>query len=555
MKKFLLTAFLVIGLVCALALSVSAADYYLVQDDTSDLATNLKDEGKTVISVASLYGSDGFFATLADGDNAVIKLAENISYNPGGTISNQLGNGQTNALRINAAATVTVEFSGYYWWFTSTASGYTGFMLDNTNATLRLIGTKAKNADGTFKNLGAAPSYRTTTPEEERDIDLYNEYVMIYIGKGNLYLQDLASASKEEYIYHKDGLRGDGSITIKDCSIGAWYGSYGVLGLTATKPHFTIDIDGGIYDYAGIETIRANSSVKNARFTQSTSFILDGYTDRNSRTFTFENVVFEGEFKLDGDSSIVEATNCTFNKISLVGDSSGGPTVNLYDSTYQTLSMGNKNSTVFTVYTTPTCDAAGTKTVYTVANSSGTADEAYALENPAKGHTIGEAIDVEYKNYFEGGYKVGTCSACTMEGVMEKNPSIGALIINLGYSYNEENGVASVSQTFKLQSEMIKYLASDFEFGLIASVNPTGAQLTPYAEDSAIYAKIPDTYQRSTIKFSGIPTATNLDTMLVFCAVVIENGEVHYLDNGTTSISVVGQSCNTVKAMTGYDQE
>ena len=543
MKKFLLTAFLVIGLVCSFALCVSAATTTIDADDLDDL--------KAAVSVA------------AEKDTVIANLTGDIVIPS-----------TSDALKIEKEMTLVINFNGYLIYAKSGSAGagtVYGMLVNHNSAKLILNGTwdvDPFNYTTPNDQVITLSSGAIVDPNKDAKIkspDFVADGPAVVVWTGSLELNDM---------YMREYNTGEWAILLRSSN-------------SVNHVH-NVKIDNSIIrvaDNAGYNALDRRQA--NGTLIQSTTQIEDsvlygisgtGNDDMMSfgkDSYMRDTVILKSGIKIDSyltnnyPTTPVEIRNVTFS-----GDVSlytGVSPINLIDcnitkSPYQITISGDRfGSAKLYITTSPTCDTAGkqvyaevpkdSKKVFNSMSELETVIEEYAIQNPALGHTIGDAIDVEYENYFEGGYKIGTCSACLEEGVKEKTPSIGALIINLGYSYSEENGVASVSQTFKLQNEIIKYLASDFEFGLIASINPTADQINPYAEANSIYAKIPDVYQRSTIKFSCIPTATNSDTMLVFCAVVIENGVVYYLDNGTTSTYAVGQNCNTVKTITGYDQE
>lgn len=553
MKKIVISLALALMLTCLFATAIFATDYYLVQDGESELAANLEAEGKNVVCQADLLSNaeSCFFDTVNDGDNIKFILAENLETKATSATDDPK---TTECVKITKAITLTVEFGEYSWWFKESKQ-YGAFLVNNANATLRLIGTKAKDENGEIITLNKNDYNRDTV---SNNIDAYSGFVFVYIATGKLYTNNLAVVSAEEPIYQRKSFYGRVELELLDSLFLSQSGYNSVAMMAEGSSNLDIKIDGGKYYGLELDNVKNNSYIKNATIepkggnNSNFAIYLDSWDARNVHEFIIENCAVNGMYHGEGDSNVLVAKNSTFKKLYLKGDSSGGAYATLTDSTYTEVDFsGNKGTGQLTIITSPTCEVAGTKTVYT--KNSTVVDESY--DSPAIGHKIENVTGVHYTNYFENGYYKGSCVVCNKEDVKEKDANAKALIINMGYSYNEENGVASVSQTFKLQSEMIKYLASDFEFGLIASINPTGAQVNPYAEANSIYAKIPDVYQRSTIKFSGIPTATNSDTMLVFCAVVIENGVVYYLDNGTTSTYAVGQNCNTVKTITGYDQE
>ena len=548
MKKKIIFACMLLVFACMLCMGVMAqeATYYLYDDGTA------LPEGDNNISVSELYQQSeteaGLFANLKDGDNIVIELQESISYTPTYGTMNNVPN-QSNCLKISAAATVTVKFNGYSWWFTRD-DAYDAFVVYNENATLNLIGTKAKNPDGTIKELGT--NYKGS--EINENIDVYSDFVIVYLAGGKLHCENLAAYCTEETIYQKDGfLSGKAEAEFIDCSMLTNAAGMYTIGLAGkANSNNNLRIDGGLYGSICAHNILDNSYIKNATVKQTATWfanalIFDSWKGRNAYNFPVENSTIDGRYCSDGDSNIIVGKNSSFGTFYLGGDSSGGAYVELIDSTYTSVDFAGKDGQL-TVMTSPTCEMAGAKTVY---NKDGSTNDAeYATLNPAKGHTIADATDVLYENYSAKGYYIGVCSACGEEGA-EKVASAPMLVENLGYSCIKESNLKyAVTQGYKINKEMLKYVSEDFEYGMVVYVNTTDSEIAPKDLDDALAVEFTTNYDTFKMKLFGVPEDC-ADLNLIFCAYVVENGEVFYLDNGTTSKSLVGQSINDLKEILG----
>ena len=218
MKKIILALVLALVFTCLFVVGVSATDkgvYYLVQDNTSELATTLKDEGKNVVGIADLYSNatTPLFTTLNDGDSVVIELAENINYTPSEKTSDPA---TAVVMRLEKAITVTVKFGAYSWWV-SDDSNYCGFIINNTGATLRLIGGKLSEGESATA-VENVSSYLANT--NTNDIDFYDGYVGIYTGCGSLYAENLIAVGTEELVYRNGKIDSNtANYEFKNCSL------------------------------------------------------------------------------------------------------------------------------------------------------------------------------------------------------------------------------------------------------------------------------------------------------------------------------------------------
>ena len=87
----------------------------------------------------------------------------------------------------------------------------------------------------------------------------------------------------------------------------------------------------------------------------------------------------------------------------------------------------------------------------------------------------------------------------------------------------------------------------DFDYGFIATVNKTEGEVAPQPGAEGIISQTLSGSKTNyiDIKVTGIP-ATQGDALVVFCLYVTAADSTYYLDNNTTSQSVLGQSYNGI---------
>ena len=163
------------------------------------------------------------------------------------------------------------------------------------------------------------------------------------------------------------------------------------------------------------------------------------------------------------------------------------------------------------------------------------------------------------KGYFADINIVTACTKCLNE---EIGGTIGAIFTYFGYSYTEKavGGTYSMAQFFSVNEEnLAKYeelMGTTLTFGVIAQANKledgqeTVSTIKPtIGVDKVLYKDFTnDAHNYFEIKIAGID-ADNLDTKIAFCAYVIEDGKMSYLNNGETVEELTGESYNDVVAI------
>lgn len=173
------------------------------------------------------------------------------------------------------------------------------------------------------------------------------------------------------------------------------------------------------------------------------------------------------------------------------------------------------------------------------------------LENPVHDNqkmvTYGGSED---KNYYA---EIKVCLGCVNCKAEISSISIDPLFTNKGYS-TDLVGVGIVqgfTVNFDAVNDYIENVDSEFEYGLVASTFEgeliSMENGTPVAKSGVISARIPNgSFKFLEIKLVDI-TEAHLDTNLVCCAYTVDNGEVFYMSNGTTSKTATGKSYNQLK--------
>lgn len=181
------------------------------------------------------------------------------------------------------------------------------------------------------------------------------------------------------------------------------------------------------------------------------------------------------------------------------------------------------------------------------------------VENTALGHSHTIYLGIAYENYMAEGCKEYKCDRCDDVNGEQK---VAALFTWKGYSYStfaDANGTFSVAQSYYVNKTAIEAYKADtgasFVFGVLATGNAESTvennkTVAPVIGDANVLSHeftslIHDYFD---IKVSGIGEGKH-DTRIVFCAYVIDGGEMSYLDGGETMSELTGLSLNEVKAV------
>ena len=150
---------------------------------------------------------------------------------------------------------------------------------------------------------------------------------------------------------------------------------------------------------------------------------------------------------------------------------------------------------------------------------------------------------IVYESYLEKGVLAGLCPICSSPLQGEEVP---ALFTSMGISaktFGDDIGL--VQGYYVNRAAILEYrkYAPDFDFGVLAYANILGTECAPKPGDDKVVDVVLDNMANDYIevKVTGIP-ADFLNTPIVFCIYATDGGKLYYLDNGTTSETVVGTS-------------
>ncbi len=187
--------------------------------------------------------------------------------------------------------------------------------------------------------------------------------------------------------------------------------------------------------------------------------------------------------------------------------------------------------------------------------------------NPCKAfyndkHATSGNATMQFNGYMEDITFTDTCtrSGCGKSDV-DASKTIGAIFKCLGYSYTESSigGTYSMAQFFGVdETNLQKYeelMGTTLSFGVIAKANVVEADqvvgaISPSLDGEKVLYKdfTNDKHNYFEIKVSNIKAELK-DTKIVFCAYVIENGKIFYLNNNQTVEELTGESYNDVVAI------
>lgn len=543
MKKALITFIIALSLICSFTVCVFAEELvadetiYLAQSKDTAEAQALINEGKTVVTYDELLSSteekaeenSAYFDKYTDGTHVEMILIEDI-FVPKTIVPSNTG------ILIRKSLTVTIKFNGFGLYIDNGSnSNYNGIALRNSNAKIRLIGTKGKDlADGGISDTYKKPSGDIANGDfncANSNLDLFKyagEFVIAY--SGTVYVENLRAYTGRALVNSNSGV---GTFEFYDSAI-------------YSGNNYAIDIMG----QAGKTLIFENGRCQGLEF-------------HSALTGThFKNVIVTGAgVVMDcwlpaGNTWIFE--DCSINKFST---KTGATSFYLINSTFDEnqLYLGKDSAGENYLYsiTRPTCTEPGSMYYYYGNNNqvladviaTKTIDEEYPIQNPALGHEIDieNATGVVWENYFENGMYQGFCARCKAD-TNEQEGTAKPLFENKGLSHAEyQDTTKSMTQGFKVNTEMLVYLENGYDFGIVATINKDGGEITPALDGTGVVSAsfVKAGYSIFHVKVTNIPEA-NKDTKIVFCAYLVNGGKTYYLNNGTTAETIVGLDYTTV---------
>ena len=258
---------------------------------------------------------------------------------------------------------------------------------------------------------------------------MYSSFCMfIFRNAGQIYLENVEMVSNEECFYQYGGH--SGVLSLKNCSVDV-VGNYSAiyLGNCGNRGGMLYEIDGCMLDGLCIHCARPGSYIKDTTVYDRRLHVdcWQAHGENGSDvTVIFTNVsAMAGTVELNDGRINPEFYDCQLGGVHLTG-----------------------TDKYLVVYTTVTCEKAGTKLEYKGSDTP-TVDEQYSIDNPKLGHIIdiSGASDIQYDSLLDVGYYAGVCQRCGEENKRESSPSAEALFTLLGYS-SSENGAGGITVGF-----------------------------------------------------------------------------------------------------------
>lgn len=423
MKRFLTFFSVIFVLACAFALTISAEKkiegvtdtYYVVASEDSEVAQNLKNEGKDVIVLANVYasttalGENDWINQFEDGSHIELIFAENIVE----SVPEQKG------ILLKKAITVTVRYNGFCHLVTNLVGKENVFVLRHAGSQLNLIGT----SDIYDENGDVIKDFTySTTDFTANKLQIYHSKVYAWVHDGGVYVENVRSYTGQELVYSNDDDGGtepaiNNTYEFVDCALKSGSVSVGLLGRGNARK--IVKINGGYYS-------------KVQAFT-----ILTGTVFENCEIGAFEMDCW------DISGQIAEFRSCTIGSISTATGRTHFTFIDC-ELNLSKLSLGSDGGgkCYALVYTTADCENAGTLNIYRNGNGSTpvTDDtkypyslvEEYVASNPALGHD-NQSLAIYENGFGQKGYKRIGCVRCDQYEAGE----LDALIICYGYSVSE----------------------------------------------------------------------------------------------------------------------
>lgn len=532
-KNILLTLSMLTVLCCLFALTAFAQEgdpdvtdtFYVVSSQDSQVALDLKSQGKEVIVLSEVYAStsgnttsgsdwiDGF----EEGSHIELIFAENI-------VESVAGN---TGILLAKEITLTVRYNGFVHLISNLVGVPNVFVLKHSCSKINLIGTSE-----IFDENGLVIKDFTynSTDLSKNKVQIRHSKVYCWVYDGDAYVENIRSTTGQELVYvDTDNSSDDPSVVntyeFVNCALYSSTDPVGLLGQNSAPK--IIKISGGYYSSICLNTICTDSYIKNCGI--GGRFYMDCWGISN-QMLVFENTTLGG--------SITTAT--------------GRTNLSFYDCDFDIakLSLGNDGGGVgyALVYTSVTCDQDGSLNVYKkgsnsipvnskdVNNDSRYADTLAAFyaneDNYAKGHTN----EVEYS--FSGEKYLSAFvakTACTKCGNVESTKTVDALFACLGVSVPEFGDHYSITLGFKVDNEAVnKYeelTGTALSYGFVAAAEKNlGAKVSPLDEQGnvislasgkVIKADMTDD-KNSYLVLNVTLTSEHADTALLMCSYIIE---------------------------------
>ena len=163
------------------------------------------------------------------------------------------------------------------------------------------------------------------------------------------------------------------------------------------------------------------------------------------------------------------------------------------------------------------------------------------------GHAWLGQNNVLSNNYLEEISIADACSACAKSKIKQ---TIEPLFISKGVSaktYGTDIGLVQGYEVNRTAIEEYRVFVPEFDFGVLAFANNTGAAVSPKPGDEKVIVVSFDNMANDYIevKLLGIPDSYR-DVAVVFCVYATHGDKLYYLNDGEMTDSIIGKSFNEI---------
>lgn len=436
MKKFTFFLCALAILSCIFAISIFADEavtdtFYVVSSQDSEVAVNLKAQGKDVVVLSEIYASTKKDATgtwldnFAAGSHVELIFAENIVE----SINGDWG------IVLNKKITLTVRYNGFSHYVTNNGRS-NAFVLRHADATIRFIGTHA--IDGENGQISHSFNANSANPDSG-NLDIYHGKVYCWIYDGDAYAYNMRTKTGEEFIFTAADDDTSNSkintITVHSCAVSC-------IGIAGDGDMKTIDFKDSYIARSDFESLCTGSVIDNCVF-DNNYFYMDSHGITN-QMLVIKNCTLDS-VKTDTGRTHLTLIDCKINFAKFTLGSDGG------------------GAGYALVYTSTTCENDGSLNVYKngkgatpVNDDSRYADvvtEYYANpQNKALGHNFEWKHNYDGEKYLSGLNAAYRCTRCDL---VEQQVFIGALFNTLGFSVPQFGGELSITVGYAINKNAI----------------------------------------------------------------------------------------------------
>ena len=536
MKKFTFFLCALAILSCIFAISIFADEavtdtFYVVSSQDSEVAVDLKAQGKDVVVLSEIYASTSevkagdWIAGFESGAHIELIFAENIIESVGTYVG----------ILLDKAITLTVRYNGFAHLQTNIVNKENTFVLKHSGAKINLIGTSEiydENGEVIMDFTYDANNL------SKNKVQIRHSKVYCWIYDGDAYVENIRAVTGQELVFTQDdNASTDATVNntyeFVDCALSSGSTAIGLEGRGNARKY--VKISGGYYSKVTAQTVLSGSYIENCTIG---SYTMDCW-DITNQMITFENVTIGGAITTYTGRTHLTFIDCKIDPAKLsLGSDGGGACYAL-------------------VYTSPSCEGDGVLNVYRqgkgatpVNDDSRYADvvtEYYANpQNKALGHNFEWKHNYDGEKYLSGLNAAYGCMRCDL---VEQQVFIGALFNTLGFSVPQFGGELSITVGYAINKNAVAEYESltgnKISFGCAIAVKDCiGEGVAPLDEngDAIVLSRgrvvvadatnEPNSYMDVKINL----TSDHVDTQLLITGYIAEESDnnltVSYMQNG-----------------------